>query len=169
MRWIEEPNKTFPKWPYQVLTTERDEPLRPALIEYWKRIFTDGYALTPASRASLAIDIGARTFDADDPGFANAVFRNSLNKQAEGIGTYLLRSEHFAGGRILAALFRTDQRIARKIANVIAPKRRYLSQSLSLTSRENGVPDSSVQNQCPLGFSLQSCWRAISDRPWSTS
>ena len=95
MRWIEEPNKTFPKWPYHVLALEPGEPLKPALVEYWKRILTEGYALAPGSRASLAVDIFVRTFEADETGCANAIFNNSLNRQAEGIGTYLLRTEHF--------------------------------------------------------------------------
>jgi hypothetical protein len=95
MRWIEEPNKTFPQWPTHVLTTDSGEPLGPAWVAYWKRILAEGLALAPASRAALAIDIYARTFEADSMGQATAKFNNSVNRQAEGIGTYALRSEHF--------------------------------------------------------------------------
>jgi hypothetical protein len=95
MRWIEEPNKTFPKWPHKVLTTEQDEPLRSAWVEYWKRVLTAGYGLAPASRCRLAVEIYSRTFEADSMGATRATFYNSLNRQAEEIGTYVLRSEHF--------------------------------------------------------------------------
>jgi hypothetical protein len=56
---------------------------------------TDGYSLVPASRVELAIELGARRCEAERLGQASAIFRNSLNSQAEGIGCYLLRSEHF--------------------------------------------------------------------------
>jgi hypothetical protein len=95
MHWIEEPNKTFPERPYHVLATEQGEQLKPAWVEYWKRILTDGYGLAPASRFALAIDVYARTFEADSMGQASATFRNSLNREAEGIGSYMLRSDHF--------------------------------------------------------------------------
>jgi hypothetical protein len=95
MHWIEESNKTFPQWPNHVLATEPGEPLEPAWIEYWKRILAGGQALAPASRVKLAIDIYARTFEADSMGQATAKFNNSVNRQSEGIGTYFLRSEHF--------------------------------------------------------------------------
>ncbi len=94
MRWIEEPNKTFPKWPEHALTTELGEPLESAWVEFWKRILTDGYSLPPASRAALAIEIYARTFEADT-GQASAKFNNSLNRQSEEVGTYALRGEYF--------------------------------------------------------------------------
>jgi hypothetical protein len=53
MRSIEEPNKYSPKQPYYVLVTEQGEALKPAWVEYWKRILTDGYGLAPASRFEL--------------------------------------------------------------------------------------------------------------------
>lgn len=95
MRWIVEPNKTFPKWPYHVLITEPGVPLMQAFVEYWKRILTDGSSLAPAARTALAIEISARTVDADRPGRASAIFYTSVNKQSEGIGVYRLPSDHF--------------------------------------------------------------------------
>jgi hypothetical protein len=95
MRWIEEPNKTFPKWPYHVLLVEESESLAPAWVEFWKRILTDGVGLPKGSRASLAIEVCPRTFEKDSTGQASAHFNNSQNRQAEGIGSYVLRSEHF--------------------------------------------------------------------------
>jgi hypothetical protein len=95
MRWIDEPNQAFPKWPDHVLTTEPGEALGPAWVEYWKRILTDGYGLAASSRAVLTIDICARTFEEDATGQASARFRNSQNRQSEGIGSYVLRSEQF--------------------------------------------------------------------------
>ena len=95
MRWIDEANKTFPDRPHRALVLEPGEALKPALVEYWKRILTDGYALAPGSRTALAIDIYVRTFEADETGCATAAFRNSLNRRAEEIGEFRLRSDHF--------------------------------------------------------------------------
>ena len=95
MRWTEESNQAFPKWPDHVLTAEQDEPLTSAWVEYWKRILTDGYLLPSASRVALTIEIHARRHAADSMGQASARFRNSLNQQADGIGCFVLRSEHF--------------------------------------------------------------------------
>ena len=95
MRWIEEPNKSFPKWPHHVLLVEDSEPLQPAWVEYWKRILTEGFELPRGSRAALAIDIYARTFEKDSMGQTTAKFNNSVNRQAEEIGTYELRSDQF--------------------------------------------------------------------------
>lgn len=92
MRWIEEPNASHPKWPYHVLVTEPGEPLAMAFVEYWKRILTDGGSLPPSAHSSLAIEIAARTFERDDPGYATAIFYSSLNKQSDGIGTYQLQA-----------------------------------------------------------------------------
>src|SRR5262249_30525544 len=64
-------------------------------VEYWKRILTEGYDLPRGSRAALAIDIYVRTFEADSMGETTAKFNTSLNRQAEEIGTFGLRSEHF--------------------------------------------------------------------------
>ena len=75
MRWIEEPNKSFPKWPCHVLTTEQSEPLGPAWVEFWKRILPDGCRLVAASRVALHMDIYARTFEADSMGEASAKFQ----------------------------------------------------------------------------------------------
>jgi hypothetical protein len=69
--------------------------LWPAWIEYWKRILTDGYGLVPASRVELAIELSARTIEADRMGRASATFQNSLNRQSEGIGCFVLQSEQF--------------------------------------------------------------------------
>jgi hypothetical protein len=93
MRWIEERRSN--KLPDFVLTTDPGEPLGLAWVEYWKRILTDGSRVAAASRASLSIDIYARTFEADDLGQATAKFLNSLRRDGEGIGNYLLRGEHF--------------------------------------------------------------------------
>jgi hypothetical protein len=95
MRWIGEPNASHPKWPYHVLVTEPGEPLATAFVEYWKRILTDGGSLPPSAHSSLAIEIAARTFERDDPGYATAIFYSSLNKQSDGVGTYQLRGDYF--------------------------------------------------------------------------
>lgn len=95
MHWTEEPNKNSPARPGNVLVVDRNEPLEPAWTEYWKRILTEGAPLPIASRFSLAVDIYARTFQEDSTGQSTAKFNNSLNRQAEGIGTFHLRSEHF--------------------------------------------------------------------------
>jgi hypothetical protein len=94
MHWIEEPNKSFPKWPGHVLLVEQSEPLAPGWIEYWKRILTEGSGLPRASRFSLSIEVYARTFEADSTGQTTAKFNNSVNRQADEIGVYLLRTEH---------------------------------------------------------------------------
>jgi len=57
MRWADEPNDAFPKWPYHVLIPDPGQPLLPAFIQYWKRILTDASALAPPARARLAIEI----------------------------------------------------------------------------------------------------------------
>jgi hypothetical protein len=95
MRWTVEPNVDHPKWPYNVLVTDGNESLESALVEYWKRILTDGSALAPSARTELAIEILPKTFDKDDPGFSQAIFYTSMNRQCEGLGTYLLRHSDF--------------------------------------------------------------------------
>jgi hypothetical protein len=96
MQWFEEPNKTFPKWPCHVLVTESSEPLRPAFVDFWKRVLTDGYRLPRGSRTRLAIEMLPRRISADKIGKVRAVFHSSLRSQSEGIGIYLLRSDVFA-------------------------------------------------------------------------
>ncbi len=95
MRWIEEPNQSYPKWPTQVLFVDKSEALRPAWVEFWKRVLTDGQELPGGSRATLAIDIYARTFEKDSMGESTAKFNNSVNRQAEDVGSYKVRSEQF--------------------------------------------------------------------------
>lgn len=95
MHWTEEPSRTSPAWPKHVLVVDRNDPLAPAWVEYWKRILTEGSPLPIASRFSLAVDIYARTFEQDSTGQCTAKFNNSLNRQADGIGTFHLRSGHF--------------------------------------------------------------------------
>jgi hypothetical protein len=95
MRWIEEPNKRFPKSPEHVLLLDKTEPLAPAWLEYWKRILTAGNGLQRGSRFSLSIEVYARTFEADT-GSTTAKFYNSLNRQADEIGVFVIRSDpHF--------------------------------------------------------------------------
>lgn len=94
MRWIEEPNKSFPKWPEHVLLIDPEEPLAPAWVEYWKRILTEGNALPRGSRFKLNIEIYVRTFE-EDTCSATAKFYNSVNRQADEIGVYVLRGQHF--------------------------------------------------------------------------
>jgi len=95
MRWTVEPNVDHPKWPYNVLVTDGNESLESALVEYWKRVLKDGSALAPSARTDLAIEILPKTFDKDDPGFSQAIFYTSVNRQCEGLGTYLLRNSDF--------------------------------------------------------------------------
>jgi hypothetical protein len=95
MRWTVEPNVDHPKWPYNVLVTDGNESLESALVEFWKRILTDGSALAPSARTELAIEILPKTFDKDDPGFSQAIFYTSVNTQCEGLGSYLLRHGDF--------------------------------------------------------------------------
>jgi len=63
MRWIEEPNKTFPKWPHNVLTTEQNEPLTSVWVEYWKRILQlqSNKRPTPLGRPSFTASLELRT------------------------------------------------------------------------------------------------------------
>src|SRR5881396_1936044 len=126
MRWTDEPNKSFPRWPYHVLAAEAAEPLGPVYVEFWKRVLSDGRTLAPGSRAEIAVEVVPRSFEGDSPGEATATFQTSVNKQAEGIGIYVLRSDQFAclqgkqeddtiyGGRQLAWLL--DQYAAIKAA-----------------------------------------------------
>lgn len=95
MQWTVEPNKSFPKWPHHVLVVEKQEPLGTAWVDYWKRILTEGAPLPIASRFSLALEIYARTFEKESTGQSTAKFNNSLNRQADGIGTFHVCSEHF--------------------------------------------------------------------------
>jgi len=94
MRWIEEPNNNFPKWPEHVLLLDQNEPLAPAWVDYWKRILTEGNALPRGSRFKLNIEIYVRTFE-EDTCSATAKFYNSANRQADEIGVYVLRAGHF--------------------------------------------------------------------------
>jgi hypothetical protein len=95
MHWIEEPNKSFPKWPERVLLLDQTEALAPAWLVYWKQVLTDGGNLPRTSRFSLSIEVYARTFEADT-GSTTAKFYNSLNRQADEIGVYVIRSDpHF--------------------------------------------------------------------------
>lgn len=94
MKWIQEPGASK-SHPASVLIVEAGEPIAPAWVEFWKRVLADGANLVPPSRFGLAIDIYARTFQADSTGEATANFRNSLNRDPDGIGKYVLRSEHF--------------------------------------------------------------------------
>jgi hypothetical protein len=95
MRWIQEPNNTLPKLLDHVLTTGQGELPASAWVEYWTRILTDARGLPSASRVALAIQIRPRTLAADSMGQVSARFLDSLNQQADGIGSYVLRSEHF--------------------------------------------------------------------------
>jgi len=47
------------------------------------------------ARTELAIEIVARTFDKDSTGCEQATFYNSVNKQSDRLGVYLLASDHF--------------------------------------------------------------------------
>jgi hypothetical protein len=94
MKWIEERERTS-KRPNYVLTLEPAESLDLAWAELWKRILADSSGLPAASRWNLAIDIYARTFEADSTGQTTAIFNNSLNRQSEDIGTYAVRGEQF--------------------------------------------------------------------------
>src|SRR5215831_1814101 len=95
MPWTVEPNSSHPKWPSHILALDEDEPLQPALLEYWKRILSDARSLAPPARARLAVEILGKTFEEDDSGEATATFYNSVNRQSDEIGVYVLRSDHF--------------------------------------------------------------------------
>jgi hypothetical protein len=64
--------------------TESSEPLRPAFVDFWKRVLTDGYRLPRGSRTRLAIEMLSRRISADKTGKARAVFHRSLRSQSEG-------------------------------------------------------------------------------------
>jgi len=95
MYWTEKPNKTFPKWPYQMLVTESGGPIKPALVEYWKRILTDGFSLPPASRVALSMQILSDSIAAGNTGSVQASFQKSTKSQSEGIGIFIVTSDHF--------------------------------------------------------------------------
>jgi hypothetical protein len=93
MRWTVEPNPSHPQWAEHVLA--EGAPLESAFVEYWRRVLTDGKSLPASERAELAVEILAQSFEGDDPGSARGIFYNSLNRQSEKLGVYVLHSEDF--------------------------------------------------------------------------
>lgn len=81
--------------PHHALVLAAEEPLRPAFVEYWKRILADGCAKAGAGWVQLAIEIAERQVEAEEQGHMRAVFRNGQRKAASGFGHYLLRSDAF--------------------------------------------------------------------------
>ena len=92
MRWIDEADGGDA---HHALVLEAQEPLRPAFVEYWKRILADGCANPAAGWAELAIDIAERQVETDEQGHMRAVFHNGQKRAAKGLGQYLLRSDAF--------------------------------------------------------------------------
>src|SRR5262249_28428964 len=109
MQWTEQTGSS--KRPDQVLITGPGEPLAPAWIEFWTRILSAASDLAPGSRAELAIDIYARTFEKDTTGETTARFHNSLHRQTPDAAAFLLRSEHFT---LLQGAAEDDSAFARR-------------------------------------------------------
>src|SRR5690348_7498731 len=95
MQWTIEANASSPQRPRNKLVAAANESLHAIFVEFWRRALSDASALPLAQCWSIKVEVFAKTFEADDFGFVEAGFRNSLNKQSDGIGTYTFRSDRF--------------------------------------------------------------------------
>jgi hypothetical protein len=94
--WTPEPDEKDPTLIHQALVLQPDAPLEPALIEFWKRILSDGCANAASSGwRSLSIEICERQTEQDSQGYMHATFRDGQRKPCKGAGHYFLRSDAF--------------------------------------------------------------------------
>ena len=94
MQWTSERDENDQSLIHHALVLRPDAPLGPALIEYWKRILTDGCANAATSGwRSLSIEICERQSEADSQGYMHAKFRDEQHKACKGVAHYFLRGD----------------------------------------------------------------------------
>src|SRR3977135_3434186 len=94
MEWTLEPDSKNTALAHHALVLEPDDPLLPAFIALWTRIFADAAAAPVPQAQSFSVEIADRQTEDDTQGYLHAFFRNGLRRDA-GLAQYFVRSDAF--------------------------------------------------------------------------
>jgi hypothetical protein len=96
MNWTTEPNEDDRRIPNQVLVLDPDEPILPALVNFWRTLLSDACATGPSSPARcLCIEICEEQSEGDEQGCLHARFTDDRHQTCKGMAHYLLRGDAF--------------------------------------------------------------------------